>query len=355
MNLSPLTSNSIAWRHFEPYGPIAVFEPQINKAIGAALWIMFIRLGSNEEAVRCVGKEHGKQGVSGIGNEMVIIDGEELNVVLDGERKLLAAMMKELDGRRRREREENKRKWKEDERKQSLAIISSTRSVIVINTSQQPKWDNPASFTANSLAVAYVKWPPLSLVHARMRVTQTCMSSRLQPLLDGFSSPLRVNWGDHLLLTDSSNETTQHRPTFDSGHIRALADGPQTLSTRMTLIQLRTSDDGDKAKHQRQQELHIHTFILRNHTRLSQVEDVVPSAIAPSHLSTRLSISGLKVQVHALQAPARRRSSLSFFVTGIVFIAEKAAFTALHPKYLAIYSPRTFAPSASLSLPKTIY
>ena len=54
------------------------FEPQINIANGAALGIILIRFGSHDEAKRCVEKEHGKQGATGIGNSIAIVEGEEL-------------------------------------------------------------------------------------------------------------------------------------------------------------------------------------------------------------------------------------------------------------------------------------
>ena len=73
-------------------------------------------------------KEHGKRGATGIGNSLTIADGEELKVVFDGEGKKLAAVMRELEARRRREREEKRRaeekKKQEEERKKREASAS---------------------------------------------------------------------------------------------------------------------------------------------------------------------------------------------------------------------------------------
>ena len=79
--------------------------------------IVSIRYGTHEEAKKCVAKEQGKRGATGIGNELVIADGEEMKVVFDGEGKLLAAVLKEMDAMRRRERDEKEKKRKEDERR----------------------------------------------------------------------------------------------------------------------------------------------------------------------------------------------------------------------------------------------
>ncbi|KAI0686331.1 hypothetical protein BC835DRAFT_1535777 [Cytidiella melzeri] len=230
MNVSPLTSNSTIRRHFGSYGPIVAFEPQINKATGAALGVILIRYGSHEEAVRCVAKEHGKKGASGIGNEMVIIDGE-LTAVLDGEGKLLAAVMKELDERKRQEREEKERKRQEDERRKveaSTNTPSSSRTPsnnpwrTTSHLQGQQSWTTPLnrpngvirhplppipppSVTANAFSPtnandsinhpARVRRPPPSNVRTRLQTMQPGVSARMQPHLSSHSSSSTpVHW-----------------------------------------------------------------------------------------------------------------------------------------------------------------
>jgi hypothetical protein len=237
MNISPLTSNSSIRRHFASYGPISTFEPQINKATGAALGIIFIRFSSHEEAKRCVAKEHGKKGTIGIGNELVIVEGEELKVVLDGEGKLLVAVMKGLDVQRRREREEKERKRKEEERRKlevpkiisssghtpqpngpwrptpHIQSSSSSRSTPLPRTNGTIKHPLPPipspslnvhTFPSPNNPVhppARVVRPPPSLVRARMQMAQAGPSSRphVRPVslpLPSSSSSTPVHWRD---------------------------------------------------------------------------------------------------------------------------------------------------------------
>ncbi|KAI0340456.1 hypothetical protein BDW22DRAFT_1486284 [Trametopsis cervina] len=247
MNLSPLTPNSTIRRHFGSYGPVVSFEPQINKATGAALGIVLVRFSSNEEAKKCREREHGKRGTTGVGNELAIAEGEELKVVLDGEGKLLAAVMKELDAQRRRERDEKERKRKEEERRKADAS-RNTPSTSSGNTPSSGPWRGGShipgqssrigpyqstslrpngiikhplppmpspSVTANAIPhthadpgqpPAFIRRPPPSLVRARMETSQAGPSSRpfVRPLPQTHSSSSTpVHWRDR-----------RHRPTY---------------------------------------------------------------------------------------------------------------------------------------------
>ena len=99
MNISPLISYKVQHTHFSSYGRIVSFEPQRNKADGASLGIIYVKYGSPEAAQKCVAKEHGKMGATGFANEITIAEGEELKVVLDGEGKLLKAVLREMEAR----------------------------------------------------------------------------------------------------------------------------------------------------------------------------------------------------------------------------------------------------------------
>ncbi|OBZ76711.1 Histone-lysine N-methyltransferase, H3 lysine-4 specific [Grifola frondosa] len=133
LGVSPLTANHHLRRHFQAHGTIASFEPQIDKANGGALGIVFIKYSSHEEAQRCVEKEHGKRLALGIGGS----DGEEIKVVFDGEGKKLKAVMAELDERRRQEREEKKRKEKEKLKEANSVLAKSTPSTSASQTPAQ--------------------------------------------------------------------------------------------------------------------------------------------------------------------------------------------------------------------------
>lgn len=110
-NISPLTPNQQIRRHFAVHGHIQSFEPQIDKANGGPLGIVFIKYGSHEEAKKCVQKENGKKlGIVGAG---LNANEGEMTVVFDGEGHKLKAVLKELDARRKREIDEKKRKEKE--------------------------------------------------------------------------------------------------------------------------------------------------------------------------------------------------------------------------------------------------
>ncbi|KAI9513437.1 hypothetical protein F5148DRAFT_971638 [Russula earlei] len=103
-NVSPLAPKEQIRRHFSAYGPILVFEPQVDKATGGALGIIFIKFGTHAEAARCVEREHGRK----LGPAMLglNVSGEdfEMKVVFDGERKRLRAVLHELEERKRLKR-----------------------------------------------------------------------------------------------------------------------------------------------------------------------------------------------------------------------------------------------------------
>lgn len=86
-------------------------------------------------------KEHGKKGATGIGNELQIVDGEEMKVVFDGEGKKLAAVMRELDVQRRRERDEKEKKRKEEEKRKLES--STARNTPSTSSGQTPISSNP--------------------------------------------------------------------------------------------------------------------------------------------------------------------------------------------------------------------
>jgi hypothetical protein len=81
-----------------------MFEPQVDKATGGALGIIFIKYGTHAEAARCVEREHGRKlGPAILG---LIVGGEdfEIKVIFDGERKRLRAVLHELEERKRLKR-----------------------------------------------------------------------------------------------------------------------------------------------------------------------------------------------------------------------------------------------------------
>ncbi|KAI0356932.1 hypothetical protein OH77DRAFT_1495189 [Trametes cingulata] len=140
LGISPLMPNQHIRRHFSVHGTITSFEPQIDKSSGGALGIVFIRFATHEEAQKCVQNEHGKKlslAVPGVG------EGEELRVVLDGEGKLLKAVLAELDERKRREREEKRRREKEKDEKEKAGHASShLRATPTSSASQTPVHSN---------------------------------------------------------------------------------------------------------------------------------------------------------------------------------------------------------------------
>ena len=103
-NVSPLAPKEQIRRLFSAHGSILLFEPQVDKATGGALGIIFIKYSSHAEASRCVEREHGRKlGRAVLG---LNVGGEdfEIKVVFDGERKRLRAVLHELEERKRLKR-----------------------------------------------------------------------------------------------------------------------------------------------------------------------------------------------------------------------------------------------------------
>jgi RNA recognition motif-containing protein len=185
MNLSPLTPNQSIRRHFSTYGRILSFEPQINGATGAALGIVLVRFNSHEEAKKCVEKEHGKKGATGIGNSLAIVEDEELKVVFDGEGKKLAAVMKELEARRRRERDEKRRAEEEKKRQEERKKREASASMHTPSTSaghtpaSSAPWrpsSHPSMLQAESMRSSHAHYghsanSPASYAHYRLNGT----------------------------------------------------------------------------------------------------------------------------------------------------------------------------------------
>ena len=103
-NVSPLAPKEQIRRHFSAYGQILIFEPQVDKATGGALGIIFVKYGTHAEAARCVEHEHGRKlGPAILG---LNVNGEDfkIKVVFDGDRKRLRAVLHELGERKRLKR-----------------------------------------------------------------------------------------------------------------------------------------------------------------------------------------------------------------------------------------------------------
>ncbi|KAL6309422.1 hypothetical protein BKA93DRAFT_723765 [Sparassis latifolia] len=137
VNISPLTPNQHIRRHFAAHGTITSFEPQIDKATGAALGIVFIKFSSHDEAKRCVEKEDGRKLGTEAGVGIRGIEGMDLRVLFDGEGKNLKAVLRELDNRRRQEREEKRRREKEEKLKEANAVLAKGTPISASHTPAQ--------------------------------------------------------------------------------------------------------------------------------------------------------------------------------------------------------------------------
>lgn len=114
-NIPPLTPTSALRGHYRSYGNVSSFEWQIDRSNGAALGVLFIRFATAAEAAKCVKGEEGRRVSFGLGLPPCTGDGDgdnRLKAVLDGDGKILAALMKGLEERRIKEREERRRKEK---------------------------------------------------------------------------------------------------------------------------------------------------------------------------------------------------------------------------------------------------
>ncbi|KAJ3811847.1 hypothetical protein F5876DRAFT_38703 [Lentinula aff. lateritia] len=98
-NIALLTPTNVLRAHFSQYGNIMSFEPQIDKQNGSSLGIVCIRYLTHIEAKRCVEKENGqKRPWAGAGYDA----GDQIQVDFDGSGQKLAAVLKELDDRKRK-------------------------------------------------------------------------------------------------------------------------------------------------------------------------------------------------------------------------------------------------------------
>lgn len=108
-NLSPLTSNTQLRAHLGGYGPIKVFEPKIDKENGMALGVVWIDFRTHEDAKRCFDGICGPGlDIRGIGGSLKILLGasaEDVKVMFDGQGKRVAAVIKELEDRKRKRKE----------------------------------------------------------------------------------------------------------------------------------------------------------------------------------------------------------------------------------------------------------
>ncbi|EKM57176.1 uncharacterized protein PHACADRAFT_142398 [Phanerochaete carnosa HHB-10118-sp] len=234
LNLSPLTPNQTIRRHFSSYGPILSFEPQINTANGAALGIVLIRFSTHEEAKRCVEKEHGKRGATGIGNSLTIVEGEELKVVLDGEGKKLAAVMKGLDHRRRRDREERRRA--EEKRKQEGERKKRETSVLM----------NTPSTSASHTPASSAPWRPSS--HPSMLQAESMRAAHFTPHSSGSYAHFRINGSSsssHLLSRSPATPSQSGLTGLPTPPIDSLVHGPARIRRAPQYGRMRDEDSGD--------------------------------------------------------------------------------------------------------------
>lgn len=122
-NIPPLTQAASLRTHYRAYGKFVAFEWQIDRSNGAALGVLFVRFENAVDATKCVKGEDGRRPVFGVGVVKTVNgkngagqgDGDDesrLRAVLDGEGKVLKAVLKELEARKNREREERRRREK---------------------------------------------------------------------------------------------------------------------------------------------------------------------------------------------------------------------------------------------------
>ena len=254
MHISPLSSNQHIRRYFSSYGTVTSFEPQIDKANGGALGIVFVRFATHEEAKRCVEKENGRK--PGYGTGISCVEGESLAVVFDGEGKVLEAIMKELDTRRRAERERKHRKEKEEKAKEA----GGSRGTPATNHSAgqtpiQPWRSNqhpptqprnavhpPREPRAARLAAGSgkkVAQPPPALVKARLSI--------LQPSSSTHSLPPRPNFPASGS-SSSTPLTRGRRPWRIGDDDRDAQDSPAAVSRSPSPIARRPGQSGKSGK-----------------------------------------------------------------------------------------------------------
>ncbi|KAK0451937.1 hypothetical protein EV421DRAFT_1073669 [Armillaria borealis] len=108
-NLSPLTSNTQLRTHLGGYGPIKVFEPKIDKENGMALGVVWVDFRTHEDAKRCFDGICGPgldiRGIAGSLKTLLGASAEDVKVMFDGQGKRVAAVIKELEDRKRKRKE----------------------------------------------------------------------------------------------------------------------------------------------------------------------------------------------------------------------------------------------------------
>jgi hypothetical protein len=113
-------------RVFSPYGPFRTFEPQIDRETGGALGVVLIGFRTHEEAKKCFESEDGKRLGENLGGGFGIGVGtpgaqEKMRVTMDGQGKVLKALLQEIQDRKARAREEAKRAEREKAKAKELA------------------------------------------------------------------------------------------------------------------------------------------------------------------------------------------------------------------------------------------
>ncbi|KAH0578518.1 hypothetical protein H2248_003659 [Termitomyces sp. 'cryptogamus'] len=108
--LPPLASPAVLRSHYRTYGHLSAFEWQTNRANGAPLGVLHLRFASWEDAARCVRAEDGRRPVFGVAFQGAPDpqgqpdDEERVRAVLDPDGRILKAVVRQLEARRKRER-----------------------------------------------------------------------------------------------------------------------------------------------------------------------------------------------------------------------------------------------------------
>ncbi|KAI0058353.1 hypothetical protein BV25DRAFT_1891455 [Artomyces pyxidatus] len=217
-NISPLTPSQQIRRHFSVHGTVVAFEPQIDKATGGALGIVFIKYSSHAEAQRCVEKEHRNKLGLGMVSSINNGEGQEMKVVFDGERKTLVAVMRELDDRRRRQ-ERAVKAQKEREEKRADNTVRAT----------------PASSSGTPLPAALSSWRPPHPAHLpfapHLRPSSGTPSS---PTVSSLPAP-----GPNLPPKPATPSNTQMNSFPGAGPLQPMA--PRVRRPPQTLVRARLS------------------------------------------------------------------------------------------------------------------
>ncbi|KAH7882975.1 hypothetical protein F5I97DRAFT_1815193 [Phlebopus sp. FC_14] len=228
-SISPLTPTQHIRRAFSTYGRICSFEPQIDMETGMALGIVLIRYQNHDEAKQCVERAHGKKLSVVVGTS----EGEDLQVVFDGEGLKLKAVLKELDERKKREREERRRKERESKIPPPPTSTATPSSTHTPTQAPHSNWrtnhqlpPRPAHIpltNGRSSPSAHThprskKPPPLVFTKARMNNSLTNRFTSLHDLVPSS--------------TYSSASTPVHprRPSDHSRHVQSRSPSPRSRS-----------------------------------------------------------------------------------------------------------------------------